>query len=144
MEYTEDQLIENYEKQSGPCHWMILPYKNEFTCNGCGCNVIKRKLELSKSQPKKLNFINRLKDAEHKKLCICVDIDKIYEGDDYEKIYEVLSTLKNIHFKINNILLEKYNDMLGNPNFEQNFFSTTAKGVYKTAHDRIRLMKWLA
>ena len=27
--------------------------------------------------------------------CICVDVYGIYEGSDYNKIYEVLSTLKN-------------------------------------------------
>ena len=30
-----------------------------------------------------------------KQFCICVDVYKTYEVDDYDKIYEVLSTLKN-------------------------------------------------
>ena len=34
------------------------------------------------------------------------------EGDDYNKRYEVLSTLKNKKIKINNTLIEKYKDML--------------------------------
>ena len=38
----------------------------------------------------------------------CVDLNKIYEGNDYDEIYEVLSTKK---LKINNILIEKYKDM---------------------------------
>ena len=42
-----------------------------------------------------------------KKICIFIDVWKIYEGDDYEKIYEVLSTLKNKKLKINNVLIEK-------------------------------------
>ena len=25
--------------------------------------------------------------------CICIDVYKIYQGDEYDKIYEVLSTL---------------------------------------------------
>ena len=44
---------------------------------------------------KKLNFINRLKYAEHKVFCICIEVHKLYEGNDYDKIYEALSTLKN-------------------------------------------------
>ena len=30
---------------------------------------------------------------------ICVDVYKIYEGDDFDKIYEVLLTLKNKKLK---------------------------------------------
>ena len=46
--------------------------------------------------------------------------------------------------KINNILIEKYEDMLENLDFEQNYYSRTAIGIYKIGHDAIRLMKWLA
>ena len=38
--------------------------------------------------------MNRLKYAEHKMFCICVDVYKIYEGNDYDKINEVLATLE--------------------------------------------------
>ena len=55
----------------------------------------KRKHELSGIQRKKINFINRLKYAEVKIFSICVDVYKIYEGDDFDEIYKVLSTLKN-------------------------------------------------
>ena len=72
----------------------LLPYEYEFTCVVCGFNVIKTKHQLSKIQ-RKINFINRLKYAEQKIFCICIDVYKIYEGNDYDKIYEVLSTLKN-------------------------------------------------
>ena len=44
---------------------------------------------------KKINFINRLKYAEQKIYCICIDVYKIYESSDYDKIHEVLSTYKN-------------------------------------------------
>ena len=67
----------------------------------------------------------------------------IYEGDDYDKIYEVLSKLKNRKLKINNTLIEKYKDMLENPNFEQNKCSITSYGIYKIGHDSLRLMKWI-
>ena len=51
-----------------------------------------------------------------------------------------LSTLKKL--KINNTLIEKYKNMLENPDFEQNFWSKTATGVYKIGHDSIRILKW--
>ena len=40
----------------------------------CGYNVIKRKHELTKIQSKKIKFINRIKNAEHKIFCTCVDV----------------------------------------------------------------------
>ena len=40
--------------------------------------------------------------------CICIDLYKICEGDDYDEIYKVLSTLKNKKLQINNVLTEKY------------------------------------
>ena len=70
--------------------------------------------------------------------CLCVDVYKNYEGDDYDKIYEVLSTLKNKDLNINNILIEKYRDKLKNPDFEQDYWSKTATGIYKIGHDSIR------
>ena len=59
------------------------------------------------------------------------------------KLYEVLSTLKNKKLKINIILIEKYKDMLENRDFEQNKYSLTSNGIYKIAHDSIRLLKWI-
>ena len=144
MELSEDEIIEKYGKQCGHCNRnTLLPYECEFTCIACGYNVIKRKHELSKIQRKKINFINRLKYAEHKIFCICVDVYKIYEDNDHDKIFETLSTLKNKKLKINNIIIEKYQDMLENQDFEQNYWSRTAEGVYKIGHDSIRLMKWI-
>ena len=95
MELTEDEIIKKVWKNCGHCNRStLLPYEYEFTCVSCGYNVIKKKHELSKIQRKKINFINRLKNAEQKIFCICIDVFKIYEGDDYDRIYEVLSTLK--------------------------------------------------
>ena len=82
-----------------------------------------------------------MKYAAVKIFSICVDVYKIDEGDDYDQIYQVLSTLKNKKLKINNILIEIYKSMLQNPNFEQNQYSITSTGIYKIAHDSIRLMK---
>ena len=46
--------------------------------------------------------------------------------------------------KINNILIKKYKDMCENPDFEQDYYSRTAIGLYEIEHDSIRLLKWLA
>ena len=144
MNLSEDEIIQKYGKHCAHCNRnMLLPYEYEWTCFSCGYNVIKRKHELSKIQRKKINFVNRLKYAEVKIFSICVDVYKIYEGDDYDEIYKVLSTLKNKKLKKNSILIEIYKDMLNNPNFEQNKYSLTSKGIYKKGHDSIRLMKWL-
>ena len=84
-----------------------------------------------------------MKYAEVKLFSICVDLYKIYEGDDYDEIYKVLSTLKNKKLKLNNTLIEINKDMTKNPDFEQNFWLRTAIGIYKIGHDSIRLMKWI-
>ena len=144
MELPEDEIIKKYGKMCLHCNRnTLLPYEYEWTCFSCNYVVSKRKNELSKIQRKKINFINRLKYAEVKIFSICVDLYKIYEGDDYNKIYEVLSTLKNKKLKINNTLIEIYKNMLENPNFEQNKYSLTSTGIYRIGHDSIRLMKWI-
>ena len=85
-----------------------------------------------------------MKYAEQKIFCICRDVYKIFESNDYDKIYDVLSTLKNKKLRIYNTLINKYKDMLENPNFEQNHDSLTSTGFYRIGHDSIKLMKWLA
>ena len=107
MELTEDEIIEKYAKRCGHCNRITsLSYEYELTCFSCGFNVNKRKHELSKIQRKKINFMNRLKYTEVKIFSICVDVYKIYEADDFDEIYKVLSTLKNKKLKINIILIE--------------------------------------
>ena len=44
---------------------------------------------------------------------------------------------------MNNVLIEKHRDMSENPDFEQNKDSITSTGIYKIAHDNIRLMSWI-
>ena len=100
---------------------MLLPYENERKYFGCGYNVIKRKHELSKIQRKGIEIINRLKSAEHKVFCICIDVYRTNESNDYDKNYQVLSTSKNKKLKIKNILIGKNKDMLENPDFEQDY-----------------------
>ena len=46
--------------------------------------------------------------------------------------------------KVNNILIEKYKDILENPDFEQNYWSRTAEGIHKIGNNRIRLMNMIA
>ena len=40
--------------------------------------------------------MKRLKFAEQKIFCLCLELYQLYEGKDYDRIYEVLSTLKKI------------------------------------------------
>ena len=76
-----------------------------------------------------------------KNFSISVVVYKIYDGNNFDKLFEVLSTLKNKKLKINNTLFEKYKKMLENPKIEQNHCSITSNGMYKTGHGIIRLMK---
>ena len=78
MGLSEDEIIHKNAKKCLHCNRnMLLPYEYEWTCISCGYNVSKRKHELSKIQRKKINFINRLKYAEQKIFCICIDLYKI-------------------------------------------------------------------
>ena len=141
---SEDEIIQKYVELCGHCKRnTLLHYEYEFTCLSCGYNVDRRKHELSKIQRKKINFINRIKYAEVKISSIGVDVYKIYESDDYDEIHEDLSRLKNKKINRNNILIEKNIDMLQDADFEQDFWSRTAEGVYEIAHDSIILMKWI-
>ena len=72
---------------------------------------------------------------------IRVDVYKIYESNKFDKIFEVLSRLKNKKIEINIILIEKYKDILENPNFEQNQYSITSTGIYKIGDFSKRIMK---
>ena len=77
----------------------ILPYENEFPCISCGYIVIKENMNSLKYKEKKTNFVNRVKYAEMKNFCICVDVYKTYEGNDYDKSYEASSTKKKQEHK---------------------------------------------
>ena len=133
MELTEDEIIQKYGNRCGHCNRnSFLPQENERSCLSSGFKLIKRKHELSEIQRKKINFINRLKNAEQQKFCICLVVYKIYEGNDYDKIYEALSTLKIEKLKINDILIKKYKNMLENFDFEQDYWSKQQKVFTKS------------
>ena len=85
-----------------------------------------------------------MKYAEQKKFCICIEVNQLYEGDDYKEIYKVLSTLKNKKLKLNIILIEKPKDMLENPDFEQKYYFKTSQDIYKIGYHSITLIKGLA
>ena len=96
MELTEDEIIQKHRENCGCCRRnTLLPYEYEWTCLSCNYNVVKRKHELSKIQRQRTNFINRLEYAEVKKFSICVDLYKIYDSDNCDEIFEILSSLKN-------------------------------------------------
>ena len=145
MEITEDEIIQKYGQNCRHCNRnTLLPYEYEYTCFSCGYNVIKRKHELSKVKRKKNTFYKQIEICRVKNLLdFCVDVYKRNESNDYDERYEVLSTLKNKKLIINNISIEKYRDMLENPDFEQNKYSLTSTDIYKIAHDSIRTMKWI-
>ena len=70
-----------------------------FSCISSGFNLIKIKHELTKIQRKKVKFTNSFKYVEHKILCICGDVYKIYECKDFERIFEALSASKKKKIK---------------------------------------------
>ena len=75
MELSEDEIIQKNGKKCGHCNRKtLLTYEDELSCISSGFNLIKRKHELTKIQQKEVKFTNRLKEAEHKILCICVDV----------------------------------------------------------------------
>ena len=43
--------------------------------------------------------------------CICIEVYKIYEESEFDKILEALSELRNKKLKINDILIGKYKNM---------------------------------
>ena len=84
-----------------------------------------------------------MKYAEVKIFTRCVDVYKFFEGDDFDKIYKVLSSLKHKKLTINDTLIEIYKNMFESPNFEQNLWLRTAEGIYKIGHVSNRLRKWI-
>ena len=94
MNLPEDEFIQKYGKRCEHCNRnTLLPYEYEWICISCGFNLTERKHELSKIQ-RKIIFINRLKYGEQKIFCICVGVYKIFEGDDFDEIFQALSAIK--------------------------------------------------
>ena len=101
MNLSEDEVIEIYAKQ---CFHLIEIHYYHTNKNGLAFNVatmlFNENINPLKINEKKIKFINRLKNAEHNLICICIDVYEIYESDDYDKIYEVLTSLNNKKLKL--------------------------------------------
>ena len=139
MNLSEDETTKKYAKDCGHCNRnTLLPYEYEWTCISCGFSLIKRKHEPTKTQRKKTNFVNRLNYAELKTFCICEDVYKIYEANDYDKLYGNLSTIKIKTLNINYILIEKYKNLPEIPDFEKYQWSRTAEVVKKIRQTKNR------
>ena len=54
---------------------------------------------------------------------------KNYDGNDYVKLYEVLSLSKNEKLQLYIILFEKYKGMLESPDFDHSYWSKTAEDI---------------
>ena len=86
MELNENQIIEKHGEQWMHCmRNTLLPYEHEWTCLSVGYNIIKRKHRLTKLQRKKISVI----DSRKKVKCVCIDICRIYEGDDFKEFFNV-------------------------------------------------------
>ena len=59
----------------------------------------------------------------------------------FDEIFEAVTQLKNGKLKIRDTLIEKYEKLLKNPDFEQNHYSKTAKCFWKIGHNSTRLLK---
>ena len=98
-------------------------------------------MNLLKENEKKTNFVNRLKYAVEETVSICSNVYILYEDDDFNEFFEVLSIVQNIELKFKDEFIEKYEKM---KEFEHNYRSTTAINYYRIGFGSIRLMEWIA
>ena len=70
--------------------------------------LLKTEKMTEKSFRKKINFIIRLKFAQHKLFCISVNVYKIHEGDEFEEFFEVLSKFQKKKLKFQTKFVEKH------------------------------------
>ena len=120
----------------------FLPFEYEWTCNSCGYNV-NNKNSTHKNTAKKRQILLPKKNMLNGKKFICIDVYLLYEDDDFQIFFEKLSELKGNKLKIKDELTEKYKNVSEFPNFGQEYYSKTAKGIYKIGVDSIKLGKWV-
>ena len=87
-----------------------------------------------------------MKNAEHKKICICIDGYQIYQDNDFDKVSEALSEVKNRKLKNKDIFTEIYkgsNENLLNET-EKNYCSRATIGIQEIGNVFLRLMNWLS
>ena len=77
--------------------------------------------------------------------CICVDVYNFYEGDDFDKIHEVISTLKNKRLKLQQLKGKtklKFHQILSNYYDELNIRGFRYEGdpFFKNAHGMSKII----
>ena len=109
MKLAEHDIIQKYGKNCPSCNRNnFLPYAYEWTCLSCNYVIRKQTNNLTKNQRKRQTFASRLEYSEKNILAICFDVMQIYSGDDYNKMFDVLSCLKNKNLYIKKELIEIY------------------------------------
>ena len=89
MDLTEDEIIKKTEKN--------VDFAIEILFYHTNMNLLAYRVDIMQSEEntnllnvsEKKKFINRLKYAEHKIFCICIQVYKIYAGDVFDKMYEI-------------------------------------------------------
>ena len=97
----------------------------EWSCYFCNYNIMKQNHELTLTQRKRLKFSSRLKYAEKKLIVFASDVMQIYDGEDYNRMLEVLSQIKNKKLNIKKDLIKYYNEM--DSNYQQTPISLSQK-----------------
>ena len=88
MELTTDEIIEKCAEQClRYTRNTLSSYKYERTCVACRYNVLGRKIELTKIQRKRVNFLNKIKISERKIKRIGIDVYRIYESVDFNDFF---------------------------------------------------------
>ena len=106
MEFTEKQIIEKYAKQSMYCtRNTILLYEYKRTWFSFGYVFLKQQREFTEIQ-KKIKFLNHLKYAR-KKIMHFFDVYRIHAGENFIRIFNVLSRLKEKILKVESELIQK-------------------------------------
>ena len=119
----------------------FIEFPYEYKCLICNAKAIKQKRELTKIQRKrKAKFSNRFKHAELKTSVICMVVMQIYCGSSESLIATTLLLLKKSKLNFNNIIFEKYCNMLDNLGSS---VVLDAKGVWVYGYEALRLVKWL-
>ena len=119
----------------------FIEFPYEYRCLICKAKVIKQKRNLTKIQRKReAKFSNRFKYAELKISVICMDVMQIYRGSILNLIAATLLLLKKSKLNFNEIIFEKYCNMIDNLGSS---VVLDAKGVWVFGYEALRLVKWL-
>ena len=106
MELTENRNIEKYAKQWTHClRNTLLSYEYEWTCFQVTILLWNEKMNFANINGKKI-IVNRLKIAQKDSIWVCIDVYRICERYDNDKLCEGLSTMKHRKLKNKKDLLE--------------------------------------